>query len=94
MMFEYRPDVLEALAGHGFRPRPETRPAFVLRCLHDLYRYELRRLRDRLRRREVAPETYYAKVVALRRQYPLVSVHPRLWTEPGTPAERDDIPLC
>lgn len=94
MTFTYRPEVLALLAAHGFRPLPATRPAFVLACLNDLYRYELRRLRDRLRRREFRQDAYYERVVDLRRQYPLVSVHPKLWTVPGTPAEPDDVALC
>lgn len=94
MIFQYHPEVLALLAAHGFRPRPATRPAFVQRCLNGLYRYELRRLRDRLRRREFPQDVFAGKVVDLRRQYALVSVHPKLWTIPGTPAEPDDVALC
>jgi hypothetical protein len=42
-----------------------------------LYRYELRRLRDRLVRREIAKPDYYAHVVEVRRRYPLLSM--KLW---------------
>lgn len=94
MEFQYRPEILEQLARHGFRPLPSTRPAFVHRSLSDLYRYELRRLRDRVRRREFPQAEYLSRVVDLRRQYLLVSVHPSSWTTPGTPSESADLPLC
>jgi len=44
--FHYRPDILVQLLAHGVRPAPRTRPAMVFRFLNDLYRYELRRLKD------------------------------------------------
>jgi hypothetical protein len=47
----------------------------------DLYRYELRRLRDRLVRREIPKEGYFQKVVELRRRYPLVSLKARDWVD-------------
>jgi hypothetical protein len=77
----YRPDVLAALERHGVRPRPDTPPALVHEFVSDLYRYELRRLRDRLVRREIPKAGYLDRVVALRRQYPLVSIRPEEWLE-------------
>ncbi len=94
MAFQYRHDVLDQLAAHGIRPTPATRPVTVFRYLNDLYRYELRVLRARLRRREFPKPEYAGRVVALRQKYPLVSVHPSEWTVPGTPAESADVPLC
>jgi hypothetical protein len=72
----YRPDVLEQLAKHGVRPSPGTPPGLVHEFVSDLYRYELRRLRDRLVRGEFPKTTYFARVVGLRRQYALVSRKP------------------
>jgi hypothetical protein len=77
----YRPDVLAALERHGVRPRPDTPPALVHEFVSDLYRYELRRLRDRLVRREIPKAGYLDRVVALRRQYALVSIRPEEWLE-------------
>jgi len=74
--YRYRPDVLETLLSHGIRPTPATRPELVHEFVSDLYRYELRRLRDRLVRGEIPKVGYYDRVVALRRQYPLVSLKP------------------
>jgi len=63
------------------RPTPTTPPEKVHEFLNDLYRYELRRLRDRLLRREIQKPGYYDHVVDVRRRYPLLSVKVREWTE-------------
>ena len=57
-------------------PTPSTRPELVHEFVSDLYRYELRRLRDRLVQGQIPKAGYYERVVALRRQYPLVSLKP------------------
>src|SRR5687767_8848106 len=46
--YRYRADVLRQLSRHGVQPRPTTPPDLVHEFVSDLYRYELRRLRDRL----------------------------------------------
>jgi len=92
--FRYRPDILAQLLTHGVRPAPGTRPALVFRFLNDLYRYELRRLKGARVSGRIAAANYAQSVLALRRQYPLVSVPVQQWTIPGTPAESDDVPLC
>ncbi|MEI6668708.1 MAG: hypothetical protein WCP29_11180 [Acidobacteriota bacterium] len=94
MTFHYAPEVLDQLLIHGVRPFPGTRPALVQAFVSDLYRYELRQLKARLRRGECQQSQYYDRVVALRRTYPLVSVPVRFWTVPGTPSESDQIRLC
>ena len=80
--FRYRPAVLEQLASHGVRPTAATPPETVHEFVNDLYRFELRRLRDRLVRGEIPRAGYYDRVVALRMKYPLVSLKPRQWLEP------------
>lgn len=80
-IYRFRPDVVEQLERHGVRPKPTTRPELVHEFVSDLYRYELRRLRDRLVRGEIVKAGYYERVVALRRQYPLVSLEPHEWLE-------------
>lgn len=74
MPYRYKPEVLEQLAAHGIRPTPETSPDKVHEVLNDLYRYELRRLRDRLLRREFARPEYYARVVDIRNRYRLLAL--------------------
>jgi hypothetical protein len=81
--YRFRDDVLEQLARHGVRPTPSTRPELVHEFVSDLYRYELRRLRDRLVRGEIPKAGYFDRVVALRRQYPLVSLEPHEWLDRG-----------
>ena len=80
MAVRYPPLVREALAGHGICPTPSTRPELVHEYVSDLYRYELRRLRARLVRGDVAKRDYANLVVDLRKRYMLVSVPLRRWT--------------
>ena len=77
--YRYRDDVIEQLWTHGVHPLDTTRPELVHEYVNDLYRYELRRLRDRLVRREIPKAGYYERVVALRVKYPLVSLKPHEW---------------
>jgi hypothetical protein len=79
MPFRYRPDVLEQLLLHGVRPTPGTPPELVHDFVNDLYRYELRALRDALRAGRIPKTGYYDRVVALRRKYPLVSLKAAQW---------------
>ena len=79
--YRYRADVLRQLSRHGVQPRPTTPPDLVHEFVSDLYRYELRRLRDRLVRGEIPKAGYFDRVIELRRQYPLVSLKPAQWTE-------------
>ena len=79
-MFDYRDDILEALARHGLRPEPATQPDFVRVALRDLYNYEIRRLRDRCRAGEFPTSELSARVIELRRRYPLLSIPIFKWT--------------
>ena len=81
MEYRYKQGVLEWLPRHGVQPRPSTPPELVHEFVNDLYRYELRRLRDRLVRREIPKTGYYDRVVELRQKYPLLSMKPRQWVE-------------
>ena len=71
---------MEALAGHGVRPTPETRPDLLHEFVSDLYRFELRRLRKRQVRGDIPKGQYAQHVVALRKRYLLVSLPLRHWT--------------
>lgn len=79
--YRYRASVLEQLSRHGIHPRSSTKPELVHEFVSDLYRFELRRLRDRLVRKEIPKVGYYDRVVALRRKYPLVSLKPHEFLE-------------
>ncbi len=76
----YRPHVLESLAGHGLVPRPDTAPRFLRDALNDLYRHEIRVLRDRCRNGEIPVKALAAQVVRLRRRYLLLSLPLASWT--------------
>ena len=77
--YRYRADVLEALWQHGVHPTDRTSPALVHEFVGDLYRYEIRRLRDRMVRREFPKQEYLDRVVQLRRRYPVISMKPDAW---------------
>ncbi|HUC78426.1 MAG TPA: hypothetical protein VMS04_24200 [Vicinamibacterales bacterium] len=83
MIYTYRQDVLAALLAHGVRPTPATDPELVRAFVRDLYRYEIRRLRERYVRREFPRAEYSARVDALRRQYPVLSLRARDWLSGG-----------
>ena len=77
--FDYRADVLDQLLRHGVRPTAHTRPEVAHEFVSDLYRYELRRLRDRLLRNEFPRAEYFNRVVALRNRYRVISLRAHEW---------------
>ncbi|MSO84006.1 MAG: hypothetical protein EXQ53_12055 [Acidobacteria bacterium] len=81
MEHRYRQAILDQLWAHGVQPTPATRPELVHEFVNDLYRFELRRLRDRLVRREIAKPDYHDLVVEIRRRYPVLSRKPPQWME-------------
>ena len=83
MMSLYVPELLEALAALGLAPRSETPPERVREAVNDLYRYELRRLRDQLVSRAIPKAGYSDRVIELRRRYWMLSLPLHLWTKPA-----------
>ncbi len=81
MEYRYRVDVLERLETHGVRPCPTTRPELVREFVNDLYRYEIRRLRDSLLRGDFPRHTYFDRVVALRNKYSILALKPFQFVE-------------
>jgi hypothetical protein len=86
----YRPEILAALLCHGVAPRPSTPPELVHEFVSDLYRFELRRLRNRLVSGEIPKAGYASRVVELRRKYPLVSLKSAFWTEADEASAGDE----
>ena len=78
--YRYRPGVLQQLLKQGVRPVSSTPPAVVRVFLNDLYRYELRRLRDRLLKGEIEKPDYAGHVIELRERYALLSLPVSMWT--------------
>ena len=81
-MYRYRRSGARgAAAARGAADGPH--PARLVKAfVNDLYRFEIRRLRDRLLRGEIPRPSYAAHVVELRKRYPLLSLDVRFWTEP------------
>jgi hypothetical protein len=80
--FRYRVDVLDQLWKHGVQPTSATRPDLVRDYVRDLYRYEIRRLRERYLRRDFPKVEYSDRVDRLRRQYPVLAMRAWEWLEP------------
>lgn len=83
--FVYRRDVLEHLLRHGIRPTEHTSPHLVRDFVRDLYKYEIRCLRERLLKGAFPKIEYAGRVEALRRQYPVLSLHAREFVEVQSP---------
>jgi len=75
----YAPEVLDALAAHGLAPLGSTPPSRVRDALRDLYRYEIRRLRQSFLRGQIPKPAYSPHVISLRRKYWLLSVPTVHW---------------
>lgn len=78
---KYRPEVLEELLGHGLVPRPDTTPARLREQINDLYRIEIRRLRDRCRAGEFTTRELPGLVIELRKRYTLLSIPIDRWSD-------------
>ena len=79
--FRYRSTVLAMLSAHGVLPTPHTRPELVRDFVRDVYKYELRRLRDRCMAGEFAKREYSSRVDAVRRRYPVLALRAHEWLD-------------
>jgi hypothetical protein len=77
--YRYRTDVLDQLWIHGVQPTDRTDPVLVRDYVRDLYKYEIRRLRERYLRREFSKPEYALKVDALRQHYPVLALRAQDW---------------
>lgn len=67
--WNYPQELKAALLTLGLDPSPATPPSVVRGALNDLYRFELRRMRERLRAGEMVKSMYIDRVIALRKKY-------------------------
>lgn len=79
--FRYRDDVLAELWKYGVRPTARTPPELVRGFVNDLYRHELRRLRDGLLKKAFPKHEYLDRVVAVRERYRVLAFRPREWLD-------------
>jgi hypothetical protein len=80
--FRYREQVLSELLRHGLKPDGQTPPEFAREFVNDLYLYEIRSLRKRMRAGLIQKSDYAKLVEELRNRYPILSLPIALWTEP------------
>lgn len=76
----YARHILDALATHGLVPTATTPPERLREVVNDLYRYEIRQLRDRCRAGAFPVHELSTRVIALRRRYLLLSTPLAAWT--------------
>ena len=88
-MFTYHQQILDELAGHGLIPGPTTSPQQLRDAVRDLYKYEIRRLRDRLLDGQIRKPNYAGHVVALRKRYWLLSIPTQLWVRSSSLGKAD-----
>ena len=81
MIYPYRREILAELWRHGVQPKPTSSPELVRAFVRELYKYEIRRLREGYMRGEFAKREYSVRVEALRRNYPVLAWPSRLWIE-------------
>ena len=74
-----KPEVLAALADHGLRPSADTPLPLLREQIKDLYRVEIRKLRDRCRAGEFPTNELAPRVVELRKRYLLLSIPIESW---------------
>jgi hypothetical protein len=79
----YRPEILAELGRHGLIPAADTPPGRLRDVVRDLYKYEIRRLRDRVISGDIPKREYASHVVELRKRYWLLSIPTGLWVESG-----------
>lgn len=79
MRYHYRQEVLNELWRHGVQPRETTPPELVRGYVNDLYRYELRKLRDRLLVGEIPRAAYYDVVQRTRNRYRVLALKAPQW---------------
>jgi hypothetical protein len=82
-LFRYRADVLRELARHGVQPTEHTAPGLVRDYVRDLYKYEIRRLRERMLKKDFPRAEYAGHVERLRDRYPVLSLLPEQFLDPA-----------
>jgi hypothetical protein len=66
---------------YGVRPTEHTPPTLARGFINELYKYELRKLRDRYVRGEFPKLEYHKLVIEIRDKYPVLALVPRQWLD-------------
>jgi hypothetical protein len=77
--FRYLDHVLAELLKYGVRPTEHTPPEIARGFINELYKFELRKLRDRYVRGEFPKREYHKLVIEIRDRYPVLALTPRQW---------------
>jgi hypothetical protein len=77
--YRYRADVLAVVARHGITPTARTPPELARGYVRELYKYEIRRLRERYLRQEFSKREYAGRVDVLRQRYGVLALVPERW---------------
>ena len=77
----YPAELADALRRFGLAPTPATPPRLVRDQLSDLYRFEIRTLRNHLLAGAFPKGEYVDRVIALRKRYWPLSLTPDQWEE-------------
>ncbi len=80
-VYRYRPDVLAQCEKYGVFPTEHTPPTLARGFINEIYKFELRKLRDRYLRGEFAKQEYHQLVIEIRDKYPVLALPPRLWLQ-------------
>lgn len=81
MTYRYRETVRDELLRHGVIPSNNTPPELIHEFVNNLYVYEIRSLRRRLKAGAIAMSDYAAQVEILRNRYRVLSLPIRFWIE-------------
>ena len=75
----YPEELAQALLMYGLKPTSVTPPLMVRDAVNDLYRYEIRRLRQRRHDGLVEKSRYVDEVILLRKRYWPLTLQPEHW---------------
>ena len=78
-IYRYREDVLAECRRYGVFPTEHTPPELPRGFISELYKFELRKLRERYVKGEFAKREYHKFVIEIRDKYPVLALPPRLW---------------
>jgi hypothetical protein len=84
--YVYHQQILDELARHGLRPLPTSEPGRLRDAVRDLYKYEIRGLRDAYVAGRFPKPEFAGRVVELRKRYWLLSIPTELWLVTGDAA--------